>query len=169
MAERQRADHEARHNLVADAEIDRRVEHVVGKGDRRRQRDDVAREKGKLHALLALGDAVAHRRNAARDLGRAADRARRLLDEIGEARIGLVGRKHVVIGGDDREIGARPLAQRLLVARPAGGEAMGEIGATEALAGWPLGDRGVDPRKVGLTGRGGSARRCGGSLRRREH
>ena len=117
MAERQRADQEARHDLVANAEIDRRVEHVVGKGDRRRQRDDVAREKGKLHPFLALGDAVAHGGHAARDLGRAADGARGLLDEIGKARIGLVGRKHVVVGGDDREIGARSLAQRLLVAR----------------------------------------------------
>ncbi len=152
MAERERADQQARHNLVADSEIDRRVEHVVGKGDRRRQRDDVAREKGKLHPFLALGDAVAHRRNATRDLGRAADRARRLLDEIGEARIGLVGRKHVVIGGDDREIGSCPLPQSLLVVRSAGGEAMGEIGAAQALASWPLGDRGIDPRQVGLTG-----------------
>jgi len=27
---------------------------------------------------------------------------------------------------------------------------VGEISATEALASWTLGDRGVDPRKVGL-------------------
>ena len=91
MAERERADQEARHNLVADAEIDRRVEHIVRKGDRGRQRNDVARKKGKLHSFLALGDAVAHGGHAARDLSRRPHRARRLLDEIGKARIGLVG------------------------------------------------------------------------------
>jgi hypothetical protein len=109
-------------------------------------RKTARREKGQLHSFLALGDAVAHRRNAARDLGRAADRARGFLDEIGEARIRLVGRKHVVIGGDDREIGARPLPQRLFVAGPTSGEPMGEIGATEALASGRIGDRGIDPR-----------------------
>ena len=124
----------------------------MGKGDRRRQRDDVAREKGKLHPFLALGDAVAHGRNPAGDLGRAAGRARRRLDEIGKARIGLVRGKHVIVGGDDRQIGSRPLPQRLLVARPAGGEAVGEIGAAEASASRALGDRGVDSRKIGLAG-----------------
>ena len=83
---------------------------------------------------LALGDAVAHRRHAARDLRRAAGRARRLLDQVGKAGVGLMGRQHVVVGGDDREIGAVALAQRLLVARRAGGEAVGEIGAAEPLA-----------------------------------
>ena len=153
MAERQRADQKARHNLVADPEIDRRVEHGVGKGDRGRERDDVARKKRKLHPFLALGDAVAHGRNAARDLGRAARGARGLLDEIGKARIGLVGGKHVVIGGDDREIGACPLPQRVLVARGAGGEAVGEIGAAKSLASRAVGDRGVDSGKVGLARR----------------
>ncbi len=102
MAERKRADQEARHDLVADAEIDRRVEHVVRQRDRRRERDHVAGEERQLHARLALGDAVAHRRHAARDLRRAADRARRLLDEIGKAGERLMRRQHVVIGGDDR-------------------------------------------------------------------
>ena len=42
MAEGERADQEARHDLVADAEIDRGVEHVVRKRDRGRERDHVA-------------------------------------------------------------------------------------------------------------------------------
>ena len=153
MAKREGADQEAGHDLVADAEIDRRIEHVVRKRDRRRERDDVAGEQGKLHPLLALGNPIAHRRNAARDLRRPAHGARRLLDEIGKAGVGLMGREHVIVGGDDREIGAGPLAQRLLVARCAGGEAMGEIGAAEAFAGRLVGDGGVDPREVSLARR----------------
>ena len=153
MAEREGADQEARHDLVADAEIDRRIEHVMRKGDRGRKRDDIAREQGKLHPLLALGDSIAHRRNAARDLRRPARGARRLFDEIGKAGVGLMGREHVIVGGDDREIGPRSLAQRLLVARCAGGEAMGEIGAAEAFAGRLVGDRRVDPREVNLARR----------------
>ena len=62
MAEGQRADEQARHDLVADAEIDRRVEHVVRQRDRGRERDHVAGKQRQLHALLALGDAVAHGR-----------------------------------------------------------------------------------------------------------
>ena len=68
MAEGKGDDQEARHDLVADPEIDRGVEHVVRKGDRGRERNDIAREQGKLHSLLALGHPVAHRRNAASDL-----------------------------------------------------------------------------------------------------
>jgi hypothetical protein len=43
--------------------------------------------------------------HAAGDLGRAADLARRLADHVGEALERLVGREHVVIGGDDADIG----------------------------------------------------------------
>ena len=149
MAERQRADEQSGHDLVADAEIDRSVEHIVRKRDRGRKRDHVAREERQIHALFALGDAVAHRRHPAGDLRRAACRPRRLLDQVGKALERLMGGQHVVVGGDDREIGARPLAQGLLVAGPAGGEAVGEISAAEALADRPLGDRGLDPIEIG--------------------
>ena len=138
MAEGQRRDHQPRHDLVADAEIDGGVEHVVRQADRGRHGDHVAREQRQLHAGLALRDAVAHGRHAAGHLGGAAGRARRLLDQVGEALKGLMRRQHVVVGGDDAEIGTRPLPQRLLVAGRAGGEAMGEIGAAEALAAGPL-------------------------------
>ena len=89
MAEGQRADHQARHDLVADAEIDGRVEHVVRQRDRRRHGDHVAGEQRQLHARLALGDAVAHGRHAARHLRDAAGLARRLLDQGGIALEGL--------------------------------------------------------------------------------
>ncbi len=110
MAERQRADQEAGHDLVADAEIDRRVEHLMGERHRRRQRNHVAREQRQLHARLALGDAVAHRGNAARHLGRSPRLARRALDQLGKTLERLMGGEHVVVCGDDRQIRPDPVA-----------------------------------------------------------
>ena len=72
VAEGQRADQQAGHDLVADAEHQRGVEHVVRERDRGRHRDHVAAEERELHAVAALGDAVAHRGHAAGDLGDAA-------------------------------------------------------------------------------------------------
>ena len=40
-------------------------------------------------------------------------------------------REHVVVGGDDRQIGAVAIAQHRLVAGTASGETMGKIGAAE--------------------------------------
>ncbi len=52
----------------------------------------------------ALGDAVAHGRNAARDLRRRAGFARRLADDLGIGLERLMGREHVVVGRDDPEV-----------------------------------------------------------------
>ena len=113
MAERQRADQQAGHDLVADAKKHRRVEHLVRQRDAGRQRDDVAREQRQLHARFALGDAVAHRRHAAGDLRRRADLARRRADQLGKPLERLMGGEHVVIGGDDGEVRPAALAQGL--------------------------------------------------------
>ena len=55
-------DDEAGHDLVADAEVDGAVEDVVRERDAGGHGDHVAGEEAELHAGLALGDAVAHRR-----------------------------------------------------------------------------------------------------------
>ncbi len=137
MAEGKRRDQQARHDLVADAEIDRGVEHVVRHADGRGHGDGVAREQRQLHAGLALGDAVAHRRHAARHLGDAAGGACRLADQLGIGLVGLVRREHVVVGGDDAEIGHHVALQRRLVLDAAGGEAMREVAAGERPAPCP--------------------------------
>ena len=85
MTERESADHKTGHDLVADAEIDRRIEHLVRQRDRRRQRDHVAREERQFHSRFTLGDAIAHRRDTARHLGDGAHFARRFADEAGIA------------------------------------------------------------------------------------
>ncbi len=92
------------HDLVADAEQSRGVEHAVAERDRGRQRDHVAAEQRQVHARLALGDAVAHRRSAARDLRGRADLAREDLHLLRVAAVGLMRREHVVVGGDDADV-----------------------------------------------------------------
>ena len=129
MAEAQRSHHEPRDDLVADAKEEGTVEHVVGEGDGAGQRDHVAREKRDLHAGLALGDAIAHGRHAARDLGHPARGSDGLLDEGGEALQRLMGREHVVVGGDDGDVGLDAALEIGLVVGGAGGEAVGEVAA----------------------------------------
>ena len=134
VAEGQRPDDEARHDLVADAEVDRGVEGLVRQRHRGRERDDFAGEQRQLHAGLALGDAVAHGGHAARHLGDAAGLAGGAPDHLRVALVRLVGRQHVVVGGHDGKIGARARAQHGLVADAAGREAVGLVGAAEAGA-----------------------------------
>ena len=121
----------SRHDFVADAEKDRGVEHIVRQGDRRRHSNDVAREKREFHAGAALRDAVAHGRHAACDLRDAARLVRRLFNEGGKTLIRLMRREHVVIGGDDGEIGGGTGTQGLLFAPGASGKTMREIGTSE--------------------------------------
>jgi len=134
--------------LSADAEKDGGVEHVVGEPDRCGERDGVAREEGQLHADLALGDAVAHCRHAAGNLGRAAGGARGCADDLGEALVRLVRREHVVVGGDDREVGRHIAAERGLVVHGTAGKAMGEVGAGQAPAMRLLARGGVDAVEI---------------------
>ena len=106
----------------------------MGKAHRRRHGDHVAREQRQLHAGLPLRHAVAHGRHPAGHLRRAADLARRLADDLRVALEGLVGREHVVVGGDDAEIGRLVVDEPLLVGGAAGGKAVGEIAAGQRRA-----------------------------------
>ena len=131
MAKTKRADQQAGNDFVANAEQRRRVEHAVAERDRRAHRDDVAAEQRKVHARLALRHPVAHRRHAARDLRRGADFAGENLHLLGVAGIRLMGRQHVVVSGYNSDVRPGEVADRLLVLAR-GGEAVGEIAATEA-------------------------------------
>ena len=101
MAEGKGTDQQSRHDLVADAEQQRRIEGIMRERHGGRHRDDVTREQRQLHARLALCHAIAHRGNAARDERRSAEGSR---CGFQDCRIGLerlMRREHVVIGGDD--------------------------------------------------------------------
>ena len=114
MAEGGGGDDEAGDDLVADAEVEGGVEDVVAQRDACGERDHVAGEERELHARLALGDAVAHGGHAACDLRGGAGGAGGGPDQLGVGLERLVGREHVVVGGDDAEVGARSAASASL-------------------------------------------------------
>ena len=116
MPEAKRTDQQPRHDLVAYAKESGALEHAVAQRDRRRQRDGIAAEQRQLHADLALRDAVAHGGHAARDLGRGAHLAREDFQLLGVAAVGLMRRQHVVVGGDDTDVGCPAGADDVLVA-----------------------------------------------------
>ncbi|MNY26347.1 hypothetical protein D3C86_1601900 [compost metagenome] len=129
MTEGECGNDEAGHDLVADAEIDGGVEHVVRQADAGRHGDSVAGKQRKLHAGLALCHAVAHGGNRARHLCYAASFFCRIADDRREGLIGLMRRKHVVIGGDDAEIGNPVAGKDVLVGGGTDGKSMREIAA----------------------------------------
>jgi hypothetical protein len=57
-------------------------------------------------------------------------------------------REHVVVGGDDPEIGLLAVLERGLVAWAAGGEAVREVGAAQALAPRRLRAPALDPLEI---------------------
>ena len=111
-----------------------RLEHAVAERDRRAHGDHVAAEQRQVHAGLALRHAVAHRRHAAGDLRGRPDLARENLHLLGVAAIGRVRRQHVVVSGDDADVGAAKVADRVLVGAGAG-ETVREIAAARGAAG----------------------------------
>ncbi len=93
----QRAHHQARHDLVADAQHQRRVEHVVGQRYRRGHRDDFTAQQAQLHAGLTLGHAIAHGGRASGELADRTDFAQGFFDVFREVFVRLMRREHVVI------------------------------------------------------------------------
>lgn len=133
VAEAERADDEAGHDLVADAQQRRALEHAVAERDRSGEGDGIAGEQRQLHAALALGDAVAHGGRAAGHLGRRTHFAGEQLDLLGIAPVGLMRREHVVVGGDDADIHGTARDDRRLVLAGRR-EAVGEVAAGEHRA-----------------------------------
>ena len=128
VAEAQASNEQARHDLVTNAKQQRGLIHTVTEADSGAHGDVVAAEQREFHRALALRHPVAHRRNAARDLRCGANFAGENLDLFGVATIGLMRRKHVVVGGYDPDIARPPAAQGglVLICR---GKAVREIAA----------------------------------------
>ena len=129
MTERQRADQQTRDNLVANAEAQRGIEHVMGQSDRGRQCDDVTTEQRQVHAVLALRYTIAHGGYAAGKLSNCAVIGRRLLDcrRVGFER--LVSTQHLVVGRYDADIRHGIARQQLLFLDAARGHSMRQVAA----------------------------------------
>jgi len=154
VAEGQCAHQQAGHDLVAHAQVECGVEHVMTQRDRRGLRDHIARKQRQFHARPALGHAVAHRRHATGDLRRGAEVARDLADDLGVMLERLVCRQHVVVGVDDAEVRRHVGAQAALVGGAARGEGMRQVAAAQARALRAVAMGGVDAVEVG------AAQRC---------
>ncbi len=152
MTEAQRTDQQSGDDLVADAEQQRPIEQVVRQRHRGAHGDHLAAGDGQLHAGLALGDAVTHRRYAAGHLPHRADLAQRLAQTFGIVLVGLVRREHVVVGGDDGDVRRIGQAQALLVLRATTGDAVGEVRALRAAARRSPRRRSSNQRQIALSG-----------------
>ncbi len=131
VTEGQCTDDESGHDLVADAEIDGGIEHIMRQADGGRHRNHFAGEQRQFHAREPLRDTIAHGGHAACNLRHSARFTRSLLDKLRKGFERLMRRQHVVIGGDDAEVRNLVAGQRRLVVRTAGGKSMREIGAAQ--------------------------------------
>ncbi len=154
VAEVQRTDQQARHDLVADAEQQCGVEDIVRQCDRRAHGDVVARKQRELHARQALRHAVAHGRHAARHLHRGAVATRLVANDFRKSLVGLVRRQHVVVRRDHADVW-RALGDDLeLVVGRHRGKGMRHVGAAHAVAAPRAAGELVDAHQVG------APRRC---------
>jgi hypothetical protein len=119
-----------------------------------RHRDHVAAEERELHPGAALRDPVAHRGHAARELGDAAGLQDGLLEDRRVALERLVGREHVVVGRDDRDVAALVGLQVELLVGAARGNAVREVRAAQITPRRTFCGRGADALEVGRTGVG---------------
>ncbi len=147
MAKDARRDDQAGHDLVADAQIKRRVKGVVRQRDPGRQCDHVARKQRQLHPRLALCHAIAHRGHTACHLRRGPHPARGLADLAGIGFKRLMRRQHVVVGSDDANVRAAGRRERFLV-RPHGRIGVGLIAAGQMSARRSGGDRFYHPLQI---------------------
>ena len=99
------SNNKTRHDFITHTQIHRRIISVVRQANACGQCDHIARKQRQLHANLALGHTITHGRNAARNLGSAAVGGCGRFDQVRKFFERLVGRKHVIIGSDDANVG----------------------------------------------------------------
>ena len=117
MPERQRPDHQPRHDLVARAQHQRRIERIMRQRHGRAQRNHIAREQRQLHPRPPLRDTIAHRRRAPGHLRRRAYFPRRILDDVRIVLERLMRAQHVVIAGHDADVRRAPPDGQLVAQR----------------------------------------------------
>ena len=148
----QRTDQQARHDLVAHAQQQRAIKHIVGQRYRSGHGNGIAGEQRQLHAGRALRHAVAHRGHTARHLHRGAQLGGFVAQDGGVALVRLVGREHVVVGRDDADVGRLLDRDLELVGTRQRRIGMGQVGAAHAVLGGLASDHGIDACKVGAAG-----------------
>src|SRR3989344_592645 len=142
----------ARHDLVAHAQQQRAIEHIVGQRYRSGHGNGIAGKQRQLHAGRALRDAIAHGRHAACHLHRGAVLGGLIAQHGGVTLVGLVGRQHVVVGRDHADVGRLFDRDLELVRARQCRIGMGQIGTAHAVLCGLAGDHGVDACEVSAAG-----------------
>ena len=93
-----------------------------------------AAQQRKLHPILTLSHTVTHRGHAACNLPHRVHAVQRFADQIRIVFVRLVGRKHVVIGGDDRDIVTQHAFQRRFIVWLTGGKTVRQVATSELRA-----------------------------------
>ncbi len=141
MSKLQSTNQQARHDLVAHAQHECRIKHIVAQRNRSGHGNHITTEEAQFHARRALGHAIAHGRHATGYLGRGAQFAGLFLDDIRVVLQRRMGREHVVIGVDNANVrrtgrynlnGAQPTGF-LLVGIRHSCKSMGHVGAAQTL------------------------------------
>ena len=114
------------------------------KRHRRGLRDHIAAEQAELHSGLALRDTIAHRGYATRYLRGATNSPQSTLNLLRVIGIRRVCRQHVVVGGNDADVGATHQLDDRFVVGGTGCQAMSEVAATELTAIHRLGRHGIN-------------------------
>jgi len=130
---------QARHDLVADAQVQAAVKNPVGQANGRGLGNQIAGKQRQLHPRLALGNAIAHGRHPGGELRRGPHLGQCHFQLIGIILVRRMGREQVVVAGDDGDMRRAALlddqARRIRLGR----QGMGQVRATQALARLVLG------------------------------
>ena len=148
MAKMQGADEQARHDLVAHTQEQGRIEHVMRQGNGGSHGNHIAREETQLHARCALSDTVTHGRHTAGHLQGGTQLMRLVPQQLWIARVGLVGRQHVVVGTHHRQVRRSPGHDAQFVLRRHGGDGMGHVGTPQAVRAAGAVGQALDLRQV---------------------
>ena len=133
MTKMQGANQKSRHNFVADAQHQSGVKHIVAQRNGRALGNGIAAEKTQLHALGALGDAVAHGGHATGHLSRGAMQTGFFFDDVGVIAVRRMGRQHVVVGRDDANVGGFFSDDVKTVVGGNPGKGVGHVGTIQAV------------------------------------
>ena len=140
----QRADQQTGNDLVAHAQQQSSIKHIVRKRNGRALRDGIAAEQAQFHARRTLGHTVAHGRHAASHLRGSAVAAGFVFQNVGVARIRRVGREHIVVRSDDSNVRPLFLHDAELVLSGQTSKSVRHIGAAHALGSGRARCHGID-------------------------
>ena len=124
------------HNFVAHTKAERRIKHVMGQRNCGRHGNHITRKQRQIHAGLPLSDPITHRGDTACDLSHRTQPFCCFLDERWIALVRRVRAEHIVVRGDNRDIGHQFICQAILVLARASRHAVGQITARQMASRW---------------------------------